>query len=492
MAGCLAATATLGIAGCGSQLTSNPPVAACHLRAVTAFSGAPASLGLDARGAAMPVWSAAIGRPSVVVGGTAYGTVGGQCIVATDVATGRVDWTAAPTSDHPELFGVIADRSIVLAATGVSVGQAPAAVFPVVDQLTAYETNTGHPLWDVVFPNDGQALPALLTGSVVVVSEADGSLIGLRERDGQQLWHDPAPDGCTSYAMDATLPNAAVIGAGTAAGASVAVIANACPDGGSFAAIDPSSGVTRWTWRAPEGWEVEPQMSATVDTGTAGGDIIAAPISLIPRANAPSHVATAPGPSYPTKLPNPYGYSETSDEVVLGLSTGRILWDLTGVVGRLSAVGGAGNLCVLTDLGADCRAAVDGTSRWSTTWPGANATATYPALSCIDLETTAQPCAASSNGLLYLALATDSAPAYPPGPEPPTPSGSFLITALNMSTGQTATTLALPLFDDAHSDHGVSLALPPAVLLAADGLVLVSPQFQETDVVEAFAESGSI
>ena len=488
---CLAAITTLGVAGCGSQLNSNPPTVACHLRAVTTFSGAPASLGLDARGAAVPVWSAAIGEPSVVGGGTAYGTMGGQCVVATDVETGRVEWTAAPPSDHPELFGVSADEQVVLAATGVSVGQAPAAVFPLVDQLTAYDSSTGHALWDVVIANDGQAVPALLTGPVIVVSEADGSLVGLRERDGRQLWRDPPPHGCTGNSIDETQPDAAVIGATTTGGVRLAVIAYACPAGGGVAAIDPSNGVRRWMWAAPEGWDVDMQTAATVDTGTAGADVVAAPISLTPQANAPAHVAPAPAPSYPTRLPNPYDHSETTDVVVLELSTGRVLWDLTGVAGSLSTVGGEANLCVLNDLGADCRDAIDGTSRWSTTWPGANASATYPALSCVDEETAAQPCAASSDGRLDLALATDSAPAYPPGPGPPSPSGSFVITALDMSTGKTDATLALPSFDNSRSDHGVSLALPPAVLMVADGMVLVSPQFRETDVVEAFQDPGS-
>jgi hypothetical protein len=37
----------------------------------------------------------------------------------------------------------------------------------------------------------------------------------------------------------------------------------------------------------------------------------------------------------------------------------------------------------------------------------------------------------------------------------------------------------------------VSLEGPPAVVQVAGGMVLVSPQFQETDVVEAFAASAS-
>jgi hypothetical protein len=55
-----------------------------------------------------------------------------------------------------------------------------------------------------------------------------------------------------------------------------------------------------------------------------------------------------------------------------------------------------------------------------------------------------------------------------------------------MDTGKVMSRLPLPAFD-VQSDHAVSLGLPPAVLVVADGLALVSPQFEETDTVEAFA-----
>jgi hypothetical protein len=48
--------------------------------------------------------------------------------------------------------------------------------------------------------------------------------------------------------------------------------------------------------------------------------------------------------------------------------------------------------------------------------------------------------------------------------------------------------VTLPAFNNSRSDHAVSLAVPPAVLAVGDGMVLVSPQFEETDVVEAFSE----
>jgi outer membrane protein assembly factor BamB len=443
-------------------------------------------------GASTPVWSAEDGRPTVVVGDTAYGTAKGRCIAAVDVATGNVAWSVTPPSDHPSLFAVIADPSIVLASSGAPAGNGPGLDAPVVDGLVAYDAATGAAMWEVALPDDGQGMPALLTGSVVVVTQADGSVDGLSESDGHQLWKDPAPKGCsTSDTQDGTEPNAAMVGTASDDGSVTAVVGYACPAGGGVAAIDPSNGTARWRWQIPTGWDLEPQMAATVDTGSSSGTVVAATISLIPPANAPAIVAQPPGPEIPTQIPNVYNYAQTSDVVVLDPGTGRPLWDLTDVVGDLVTAGGAGTFCVLTDAGADCRDAHTGEARWSRTWPGNNAGPAAPALNCIDESVGATSCVVSANGLLYIALASPSAPAYPPGPGPATAADAFQITALNMTTGTTTATIPLPSFNNTQSDHAVSLEVPPAVLAVGDGMVLVSPQFEETDDVQAFADQGS-
>ena len=309
-AACLTAAALLAVAGCGglssasvvtsaSVLTSE----ACSLPSVSTPAGTPTTPGSDAHGGSTPVWSAADGRPSVVVGGTAYGTAQGRCITAIDVATGRVDWSVTPPSDHPELFDVIADASVVLSATGAKAADGPGLIVPVVDELVAYDPTTGHPKWGVVIPGDSQVSPGLLTGSVVVVSQADGSRVGLGEADGHQLWHNPASKGCSANdTMDGTEPNAVILGTAAQGGTVSAVVGYACPAGGDVAAIDPSNGTTRWTWRVPNGWELDTQVARTVDSGSPTGFVVAAASSLIPPANAPAHVAAPPGPVMPTQI----------------------------------------------------------------------------------------------------------------------------------------------------------------------------------------------
>jgi outer membrane protein assembly factor BamB len=491
VAGCVVTAVSLGATACGAQPAS-PAVSVssvpCPQPTAATPSDTPATVVSDAHGS--PRWSADVGRPAFVEGTTAYATAAAHCIVAFDLATGDIDWSMSPPSGHPVLSSVTGDASIVLAATGVEVGQPPGMVFPAVDELAAYDRLTGALRWTVAIPSDGQGMPALLAGSIVVLTEADGSVIGLSESDGEQLWRDAVPKGCHGSSTDQLEPNASVVGIGSAGSGTSALIAYACPAGGTVAAINPSSGAMRWSWRVPPGWDLDAQMATTIDTGMSDGRVAVVPISLVPAAVAPRVVASPPGPVRRSTISNVYGYSESNDVVVLDTTTGRPLWDLTDVPGQaLSVVGGAGSVCVLTDAGADCRSAHDGAPRWSATWPGRNASATYPALSCVDQATTTQPCVVSANGVLYLVLATSSAPAYPPTPGPPSPSGTFLITALNMATGATTATLPLPAFAN-RSDHAVSLALPPAIVAVADGMVLVSPQFQGTDVVQAFTQPG--
>ena len=58
---------------------------------------------------------------------------------------------------------------------------------------------------------------------------------------------------------------------------------------------------------------------------------------------------------------------------------------------------------------------------------------------------------------------------------------------MRMDTGKVVTKLPLPAFVDVQTSIATSLSAPPAVLIAANGLVLVTPDYEETDIVEAFA-----
>ena len=486
----LSLVGAFGVVACGGQPAGSELASvSCSIPSASAASSPTTTVAAKAQSVAVPVWAAAVGRPSTVVGGTAYGTgsTDGNCITAIDVATGRVEWTVAPPAGHPTLFDVVADPSTVLAATGANPGNGPGLDAPTVNQLAAYDSATGRLRWELALPDDGQQMPGLLAGSFLVVAEADGSLLGLSETNGHQIWRDRAPKGCAAGTQDGLQPNAAVLGLGPIVGGVPTVIATSCAEAGGIVAIDAANGARRWTWNVPKGWELDPQMSNTVSTGAPEGTAVAAVIGLIPPANAPATVAPAPGPLLPTTIANVYGYAETDDVVMLDAFTGHTLWDLTDVVGQLLPVGGAGSICVLTDAGADCRSATDGAARWSMNWAANNASASHPAMQCMDQAGSGQSCAVTADGLLYLALPTASTPGYLPLPGPSSPAGTFVVAALRMDTGKVVTKLPLPAFVDAGSSIATSLSAPPAVLIAADGLVLVTPDYEETDVVEAFA-----
>ena len=428
-----------------------------------------------------------MGRPSTVVRGVAYGTgPEGRCITAFDVATGRLDWTVAPPADYPNLFDVVADTTTVLAATGHPEAPGPGLNAPLISELVAYDLHTGRARWSVTVPDDGQKIPALLTGSTVVVSEEDGTLLGLSEQTGHRLWRDRAQRGCPDDMPPGYQPNAVVIGPGPPVDGTPTAIALTC-EGGSMVAVDAATGATRWTWEVPAGWNLEPQLSTTVDPGTPGGVAVAAFIGLIPPANAPKRIAAPPGPLLPTRVGNVYGLEAGGDLVVLDGVTGRVRWDLTGVAGSVLPVGGAGSICVVTDAGIDCRRAADGSPEWATTWVAKNASQQWPALGCMSLTGGAQPCAITAGDLLYVALPTASAPAYRPLPGPQSPPGTFVLTSLRLDTGRAMTRLPLPAFVDSQSSIAISLASPPGVLAVGGGFALVTPEYAETDDVEAFA-----
>lgn len=474
----------------GSQPAASLPSGGCTVTTSSPYSGAPAALGLDARGATAPVWSSRIGQPQAVEGDRSFGIAdannsGTACVVATDLASGQIQWATNPPADHPELLGVIADSTTVVAAVGNQFGQAPAMVSSAVTGLVAYDPATGTPRWAFDFPADSQAVPAVLAGGVVVVTEADGTVVGLDEGDGRQLWKDVAHEKCSDWLGPLT-PGAVPVGplslSGT--GQTVAVVGYGCLTTGGVKALNPMDGSTVWNWGVPEGWSLDTQMLTTVDTRSPTGEVAVVPISQVPPANAPPVTAADPTPVVPTVIDNRYDYSQTNDVVVLNSARGEPLWDLQGVAGQaVEAVGGASSLCILTDAGADCRAASNGALRWSMYWPGKGASGTYPALECIDLPAISQGCTISADGHLYVALATDAAPAYDNPETLPPRAGLFDLTELDMASGAQISRIPLPAYDDPDG-IGVCLAGPPAVLQVTDGLALVSPQ--SGDVVEAF------
>jgi hypothetical protein len=151
--GCVGILASVCFAGSAGPASSPLSLGSCFPPMVAGSPGGPASLGLDSAGAAVPAWASGVGRLSVAVGGTDYG-VDGYCVVAIDLASGGVDWTAR-VNQSPTGFasGVVADGATVLVASDAVVGtcgECPQAWG--VDELTAYDSGTGAERWRFALP----------------------------------------------------------------------------------------------------------------------------------------------------------------------------------------------------------------------------------------------------------------------------------------------------------------------------------------------------
>lgn len=83
------------------------------------------------------------------------------------------------------LAGVTAGSGTVVVPTGVARGGAAGTdAYPVVDGLAGLDVQTGRQRWARAVGDDGQSLPGVVVGGRVVVSEADGTVVGLAAATG--------------------------------------------------------------------------------------------------------------------------------------------------------------------------------------------------------------------------------------------------------------------------------------------------------------------
>lgn len=470
--------------------TSGKP--ACPKPGSRARPGAPATLGLSSLGATAPLWSATYGTPLAIQGSLAF--VGSPCLAAISAPTGAVVWVDRNSS---QLGWLAADRSVLLAARMVTLGRGNEFVAAWVDGLEALGPANGHPLWEVSFAPDEQQMPAVLAGGTVVVTLDNGTVEGLSETTGHRIWEDPRPAACRGTGGPGT-PLAAPVGLGlpaTKASGATAVVSYICQDTAgssvsSIASIDARTGARAWTWRVPDEWQLQWQPTTSVASGGVGrAGVVAVVLGPAPSLDGttPSG-ATGAAPARRTTLADRYD-TGPSDIVVLDVANGRPLWELDDLPTPFAAVGGEGSVCALTEVGADCRSAADGAQRWARYWPSAGASAAFPALDSI-----AQAGAGEDDGAvvagdrLYVALSTGAAPpdAGPPSGDIPALPVRFDVQGIDLATGRVLLRLPLPAYNGGDDSVEVSLNSPPAPLLVPGSTLLVSPQLDGSDVVEAF------
>lgn len=439
---------------------------ACSSWPPSPHPGAPAALSLNSQGAEQPAWSSTIGVVEAASAGQAFSVLG-ACLVAFSPASGAVSWTATDPG-HRFVAGLAANTATVVAATGIVVGGPHTAAVPEVNRLIGLNPASGKRRWDLTLARDGQTLPAVIEGPVVVVAEADGTVEAVGTLDGRERWIDPPPAGCSPPpdTNDALSP-AAVILAG-APGA--VVVAYSCRPGSIVADINPGTGTIAWTWRTPLGSTVDTQAPAAAEGGVVG--IVVTPE---PHSSAAASVAA-------WDLGAGLGGSESM--VAIRLDTGLPVWELDGVPSSPAVLVGPNRICVAAIPGVECRDAASGAASWQWT----SLPQPPPSGSLLFESDSPGVGVVAADGRLYWAAPTALAPlsADPVQVRPTAAPGLFTLGITDLADGALISNKPLPGYNQGPDGVGVSVSSPPGVLAVGAGAVFVSPQLRETEVVEAF------
>ncbi len=426
-----------------------------------AATGAPSSLGLTAgMGSSSPAWSGEVGAGShlpAASSGRLFTMAPVGCLAALDARSGAGLWSrAVPSPSH--LMGVTASPAVVVAALGDTRGHAPAMAYSATDRLVGFDPGTGAQRWSLTLADDGQGVPARIAGSVVVVAEADGSVLGIDATDGRQRWLDPAPSGCVVRQQDGLDPGAAVL-----PGAPAVTVRYRCTIQDRITRLHATTGSVAWTRVLPRGGRADYQAPA----GTASGVI-----GIVVSGRRPFDVTTVAH-----QPPGAQQY-ETRTLLALAADTGRPLWQLHGVPLAAGAYGGAGQLCVASGYGTGCYAARTGQLSWEAS----------PAVAPADGLGSDGDGIASAGGTLYAIVPTAAAEGIPRGSTTyRSDPGTFRLRATDMRTGRVLSDIGLPAFYGGPNGVVVSPDTPPGVVAVTGSVVLVSPELSETSVIEAFA-----
>ncbi len=195
-----------------------------------------------------------------VVGGLVVGLVAGEDrlheLRALSELTGQAVWSASLPSGNPDVLGLIAGSGVVVVGVGHDVGEAPAAVFPVVTGEVVFEATSGRELWSAPVEQHAGILshfqhpPIALSGGVLVTGDAAGNLTARTLQSGAPAWTQPRPTSCpqgrgSEEAYDEAL---------AAHGPLLAVSYQCHAAGRTFAQarrLSPSTGKMVWSWDSP-------------------------------------------------------------------------------------------------------------------------------------------------------------------------------------------------------------------------------------------------
>ncbi len=475
----VAAPGTLGVAS-GRIPQPSPTTLAAALRdlpkdrgtkscagLVVTGPGAAARFGLDAAGVPAPLWSGSVGTVQGVSGGDVITTAGSDCVAAIDASSGRTLWvTAVRVRGSSGVEGLTADPRVVVVGLSQVMGRSPGMVYAAVDGLVGLDPVTGRRLWRMALDPDGQELPAVVEGSSVVVSKADGTVEGVRASSGVVTWSDPLPPRCGRTSTTGPLsPRASVLSAGRPA-----VVLYRCGVHEVIAALDPRTGRRAWTWNASRSvlWQAREVIGPTTPSPDGDG-VVAIGEASIGRLGVPTR----------TWELDPNG-AEGYDVAVLDLKTGRPLWVLRGVptpaTGAEPDVAVArGDLCVGHAADVECWMAKSGAPAWKWSAPQRRSSQLLDRM----------PGLALSGDEIFIAVPTAAAAEIDPesttersGP------GTFVLVGFDLTDGAVVDSQGLPAYYGGPDTAVVSDTNPPDVRVALAGIVLLTPS-KGSGVLEA-------
>lgn len=453
----------------GASLVTARATRWCSSHVVT-LPGGPTRFGIDATGVPAPIWSGMVGTVQGISGNDVIATTG-DCIAAINASTGRTRWVKAIHAPGASVIdGVTAGRQVVVVGTSRTSGHGSEMVYSAVVGLAGLDPASGRPIWVIPLAPDGQELPAVVKGPTVVVSKANGTLEGLRSRNGSVKWSDPLPPRCARSpgVRSGLSPRASIITGGPA----VVVVYNCGLGREVVSGVDAASGRRDWTWRDPRRtsvlWQAREIIGPTTPPAADDGVVAIGEQSTVGHLDVPSRT-WRDGPSS-----SGYGI------VVLDQRTGHPLWTLRQVPTPATAAEpdvaiAGGTLCVAHAASVECWGARTGAPSWKWSAPERRSSLI-----------TARPGLALLGGKLFVAAPTAAAAKINPssGTRRSAP-GTFLLMGFSANNGTVVTSQGLPAyFNRSSRSLVVSDTHPPEVRGEVKGLVLVAPTVG-SGVVEA-------
>jgi outer membrane protein assembly factor BamB len=344
-AGVLVAAVALMTAGCSSGPPPAPsavPVVSVTTPRATGHVRLPAISGSGVR----VLWQGAPWGDLTFAGAMLLG-VNGQQVAAVSAATGAPLWTATIPASLSSILGLVPAGDVVIVEAGHEVGQAPAAVYPVVSEYVALDAVTGKMRWAIPVGGRYQSPPIAASGRFLLTGDPSGAVTGRIAATGRVAWRDRRPRGC-GPAPSGGVDNA---GLGIATDGALATVSFECGPRVIVQRLDPATGEARWTWRSPAASD----SSLSVAVAARDGGLV-----LVSGQISPSARPFARKLPRARVWPQALGPADDTDLIVaLDAATGHPRWSETG--GQLETFAPTdGALCEVVNVGLECRGDVTG------------------------------------------------------------------------------------------------------------------------------------